>query len=301
MWGSTNDPETITIAYRNELGEPKRVGESRSASVLESSTPDIDHPLHVILPVTQNLLTALRYLRRPGTERVLWIDSISINQDDIQERSVEVARMGLIYNKARQVIVWLDPASENSALAVETLRSIGRDVRYDPKLHQSGVVYRSPTFRIQHDPDALVARESEWKSIQDLLDRKWFTRLWIYQEIILSKEAVVTVGFSELPWLTFLSTLYWTFRQPARIPSLSLTFDSDYNDKYVKSILRSTAVDIDIIDFVQFSRYASCTDPRDRIYSMLNLISLTAQRLNLGITPDYYKTKEQVYYDFIQR
>ncbi len=115
--------------------------------------------------------------------------------------------MGLIYNKARQVIVWLGPASENSALAIETLRSIGRDVKYDPKLHQLGVVNRSPTARIQHNSDALVARESEWKSIQDLLYRKWFTRLWIYQEIILSKEAVVTVGFSELQWLTFLSGL----------------------------------------------------------------------------------------------
>jgi hypothetical protein len=56
--------------------------------------------------------------------------------------------MGLIYNKARQVIVWLGPASESSTLAVETLRSIGRDVIYDPKLHQSAVVRGSPTYRI---------------------------------------------------------------------------------------------------------------------------------------------------------
>jgi hypothetical protein len=67
----------------------------------------------------------------------------------------------LIYNKAHQVIVWLVPASENSPLAIETLRSIGRDVRYDPKVHLTAVVDRSPTFRIQHDPDASIARESE--------------------------------------------------------------------------------------------------------------------------------------------
>jgi hypothetical protein len=304
VWGSTEDPETISIAYRNELGgpaRPARVGISGAASVSESFSRDTDHPIYEILSVTQNLSTALRYLRRPGTKRAIWIDAICINQDDIQERSVEVARMGFIYNKARQVIIWLGPSVENSDLAIETLRSIGRDIRYDPKLHQLAVVNRSPTFRIQHDPDALVARELEWRSIQDLLYRKWFTRLWIYQEIILSKMAVVTVGFSELSWNTFLSVLYWTFRQPARIPSLSPTFDSDYNDNYVKPILRSTAVEIDIIDFVQFSRYASCSDPKDRIYGMLNLISLDVHRHNLGIIPDYSKTKEQVYYDFVQR
>ena len=83
VWGSTEDPETIAIAYRNELGEPARVGESRSASVSESSSRDTDHPIHEILLVTQNLSTALRYLRRPDTERVFWIDAICINQDDI--------------------------------------------------------------------------------------------------------------------------------------------------------------------------------------------------------------------------
>jgi hypothetical protein len=304
VWGSTEDPEIISIAYRNELGghaRPARVGGSRATSVSESFSRDTDHPTYEILSVTQNLSTALRYLRRPGTKRVIWIDAICINQDNIQERSVEVARMGFIYTKARQVIVWLGSPTENSSLAIETIRSIGRDIRYDPKRHQLGVVDRSETFRIQHDADALVARVVEWRSIQDLLYRKWFTRLWIYQEIILSKMAVVVVGFSEVSWNTFLSVLYWTFRQPARIPSLSSIFDSDYNDSYVKPILRSTAVEIDIIDFVQFSRYASCSDPKDRIYSMLNLISLDIHRRNLGIIPDYSKTKEQVYYDFVQR
>jgi hypothetical protein len=304
VWGSTEDPEAISIAYRNELGgraRPARVGGSGAASVSESLSWDTDHSIYKTLSVTQNLSTALRYLRRTGTKRVIWIDAICINQDDIQERTREVARMGFIYIKARQVIVWLGSSTENSDLAIETIRSIGRDLRYDPKRHQLAVVNRSPTFRIQHDLDALVARELEWRSIQDLLYRKWFTRLWIYQEIILSKMAVVTVGFSELSWNTFLSVLYWTFRQPARIPSLSSIFDSDYNDSYVKPILRSTAVEIDIIDFVQFSRYASCSDPRDRIYGMLNLISLDVHGRNLRIIPDYSKTKEQVYYDFVQR
>ena len=125
VWGSTEDPEILSIAYRNQHGDrtsPGSVGGSVAASVPEPFSRDTDHPIYETLSITQNLSTALRYLRKPATNRVVWIDAICINQDDIQERSLEVARMGFIYNKARQVIVWLGPHTENSELAIETLR-----------------------------------------------------------------------------------------------------------------------------------------------------------------------------------
>jgi hypothetical protein len=251
MYGaSTEDPEILSIAYRNQHGDrtsPGSVGGSGAASVPEPFSRDTNHPIYETLSITQNLSTALRYLRKPATNRVVWIDAICINQDDIHERSLEVARMGFIYNKARQVIVWLGPHTENSELAIETLRSLARDIIYDPKLHRLDVVYNSHTFRIEHDSHALMARESEWKSIQDLLYRKWFTRLWIYQEIILSRVAVVTVGLSEMEWTAFMSALWWIFIQSARLPSLSALLDSEYIDNYVRPILSSsTAIDIDI-------------------------------------------------------
>jgi hypothetical protein len=149
-------------------------------------------------------------------------------------------------------------------------------------IHPLAVVNHGPVFRIQQDAEALIASEAEWKFIQDLLYQGWFTRPWIYQVIILSKEAVVTIGFSELPWLRFLPVLYWTFRQPARIPSLSHTFDSKHNDRYVNPILRSTAfTTIYTVDFLYFSRHASCADPMDRIYGMLDLMSLDLGRHSL--------------------
>ncbi|KAH6707879.1 hypothetical protein BKA61DRAFT_491121, partial [Leptodontidium sp. MPI-SDFR-AT-0119] len=58
------------------------------------------------------------------------VDAISINQDDPEERSKEVARMGGIYRRARRVIVWLGGESEDSNLAMSTLEKVGRDVFY---------------------------------------------------------------------------------------------------------------------------------------------------------------------------
>ena len=42
-----------------------------------------------------------------NTESWLWIDAISIDQMNSQEKSEQVPRMGRIYSLARRVIAWL--------------------------------------------------------------------------------------------------------------------------------------------------------------------------------------------------
>ena len=57
------------------------------------------------LGITHNLAVALHHLRHSKKSRVLWIDAICINQDDLVERSAEVLEMGSIYGHAKEVIV----------------------------------------------------------------------------------------------------------------------------------------------------------------------------------------------------
>src|SRR5271156_3851211 len=58
------------------------------------------------LDITQNLATALPYLRLRDRPRVLWIDAICIDQKSLTERSHQVKRMGDIFQKVERVIVW---------------------------------------------------------------------------------------------------------------------------------------------------------------------------------------------------
>ncbi|KAI8623272.1 heterokaryon incompatibility protein-domain-containing protein [Xylariaceae sp. FL1651] len=67
-------------------------------------------------PVTLNLESALRHLRRSHDERVLWVDAISINQEGLEERAHQVSLMGHIYESASRVVVWLGEASADSHL-----------------------------------------------------------------------------------------------------------------------------------------------------------------------------------------
>jgi hypothetical protein len=59
--------------------------------------------------ITANLDCALRHLRFTIIRRTMWVDAISINQKDTQERNHQVQIMGKIYSAAQRVIVWLDP------------------------------------------------------------------------------------------------------------------------------------------------------------------------------------------------
>jgi hypothetical protein len=72
--------------------------------------------------VTKSLETALRHLRYPDKSRTLWVDYVCINQEDIQERSQQVAKMGSIYEQATSVLIWLGLATLNSGVGMEIIR-----------------------------------------------------------------------------------------------------------------------------------------------------------------------------------
>ncbi|KAF6810894.1 het domain protein, partial [Colletotrichum plurivorum] len=60
--------------------------------------------------VRKNLAGALRCLRRQMAGMsvgLFWIDSLCINQADVEERSRQVRMMGQIYLRAQEVVVWL--------------------------------------------------------------------------------------------------------------------------------------------------------------------------------------------------
>ncbi|KAF8857089.1 hypothetical protein BDZ45DRAFT_557447, partial [Acephala macrosclerotiorum] len=55
--------------------------------------------------VRNNLWQALRYLRKPGQKRILWIDALYIDQNNNKERRHQMAQMSKIYAQAQSVRV----------------------------------------------------------------------------------------------------------------------------------------------------------------------------------------------------
>jgi hypothetical protein len=73
----------------------------------DTSPMILDRTLYYI---TKNLECALRYFRYKESLRVLWIDAICINQNDLDEKSEQVLIMGEIYSRATKVYAWLGEA-----------------------------------------------------------------------------------------------------------------------------------------------------------------------------------------------
>ncbi|KAF2209814.1 hypothetical protein CERZMDRAFT_46536, partial [Cercospora zeae-maydis SCOH1-5] len=80
------------------------------------------------LRITRGFDIALRNLRRTDTGRSLWADAICINQENVDERSIQVQRMEEIYKHALRVVVWLGPASGDSKIAFSALEWLGQHV-----------------------------------------------------------------------------------------------------------------------------------------------------------------------------
>jgi len=82
------------------------------------------------LSITASLDEALRHLRRKdGTSRLLWVDPVCINQEDVPERGSQVGIMGEIYTKASSVVVWLGESDATAKEAVRLLNTIFREYR----------------------------------------------------------------------------------------------------------------------------------------------------------------------------
>ncbi|KAF2640839.1 hypothetical protein P280DRAFT_359867, partial [Massarina eburnea CBS 473.64] len=69
--------------------------------------------------IRKNLAEAIRAVRMPNGIVPLWIDAMSINQDDVIERGRQVARMGAIYENATVIISHVGEQATDTALALE--------------------------------------------------------------------------------------------------------------------------------------------------------------------------------------
>ena len=156
--------------------------------------------------VYPNLRGALRQLAisRPGQH--VWIDGICINQNDPVERSVQVAIMDRIYSGADETIIWLGASNERSEKGLQKLRDMSKDAT--TKIMEWGASQTAGTVFIADDTEQLArsglpaTTADEWLDLSDVFSRAWFQRVWVIQEVALSKNPTVLVGGLSVAWST---------------------------------------------------------------------------------------------------
>nr|POE72135.1 heterokaryon incompatibility protein 6, or allele [Quercus suber] len=139
------------------------------------------------LPIKQNLHDALSRLREeiaPDGSHMLWADAISINQDDNQEKSRQIQKMAQIYNRAESVSVYLGPGDDDTRRAIEFVDRLLKLEDFDP---------------LTQDPGT----PEDWACLHDLMQKPWFSRRWIVQEIALARSATLFCGEQSVSWQDF--------------------------------------------------------------------------------------------------
>ncbi|KAK3386470.1 heterokaryon incompatibility protein-domain-containing protein [Podospora didyma] len=138
--------------------------------------------------ITDNLEAALRRLRLSDQTRFLWIDVICINQEDLAERENQVLMMREIFEGAVQTIIWLgeENMAESQSDTSTTTKSALRCIE---------ALRRPPA-----DYPSSDAESWDLKALSRLLSRPWFSRVWVYQEVMVSKQLLMLCGAEKIGW-----------------------------------------------------------------------------------------------------
>jgi Heterokaryon incompatibility protein (HET) len=138
-----------------------------------------------VFNVTTNLEIALRYIRFGSTHRTLWIDALCINQRDIPERNYQVAMMRDIFLRAAKVLAWTGPPSENVQIALEGIEYVAKRVHDNREILFGVKRPRRFTPKIISDL-GFDLKVLDWNAIWDFLERPYWSRMWIVQELACS-------------------------------------------------------------------------------------------------------------------
>jgi hypothetical protein len=226
------------------------------------------------LEVTTTVIEALRHLRRSeGRPRLLWIDQVCINQQDARERSYQVSIMRQIYYTAFRTILWLGVANDTTEMA---FHSVPRLAQVRASLVASKVTYvRTPNSKSlleQYGLPEITDQDKELSAFVQLLQQPWFERVWVIQEVAISKSSVVTQGSFETPWKDFAAAVY-LLSELGLTPSLNSLDTHIANVVFTESVRRRIELDqpYKLRDLMILFRFAKATDARDKIYGVLNL------------------------------
>jgi hypothetical protein len=256
------------------------------------------------LPVTQNLEQALRSLRDDsstgGQTRTLWVDAICIDQSQIPERNQQVAQMQEIYAGAERVVIWLGEASFDSDTAIPFIKQLcGRleELGIHSEESQDVTQYMEKDFQDGLDGFLGPLYEDKWEAVALLLQRRWWERAWVFQELATARIAVCYCGKASIAWPLLSLTIQLLGTCKMRITLFPHQFrtsgalDRAWGMVQIRRWLASRG-SIDLLSLLYRNRYRICLDPRDKIYS---IIGMTNERTRLKLKPDYIKSVAEVF------
>ena len=265
-WGT--DTPSIPIT----LSDLPRSGEDSSTTAATQSYTYL---------VRENLYQALRHIRLTDHYSWIWVDALCLNQDDQAEKGQQIPKMPDIYSNAWNVIAWLggdDSTPWSPKLAVDLVPDILNLKTLDIDLRRE-------------TPGEHILRS--WVAFGRILQRPWFKRRWVIQEVACARRLSVRIADHILSWLDFAdavelfsdnidrmrtlyreSSLYKTAPNALDCIECSqavalMTFSRNIFRKSTGSSIVSRLMDLETL--VLAASHFAVSDTRDIVYALLYL------------------------------
>ncbi|CZT10030.1 uncharacterized protein RCO7_03176 [Rhynchosporium graminicola] len=250
--------------------------------------------------VTENLAAAIRTFRLETRTILLWADAICINQEDVDEKNCQVPLMRQIYERASAIRVWLGPDEETkpcdrafSLLGILKIACLTLGWSFNLKQ-----LAANPTLLGAYNmPDV---DDPTWRAIGQLIQKPWFGRAWIIQEIAVSREAYLHCGSASIRWTDFyigflvgINSGLFTMRPDAFPNSLAY-------QQVIQLIMTCYCFNnpqippFDLPTLLESHRLAGAVDSKDKIYALLGLCD-SVEGQKYCILPDYSLPAPEVY------
>ncbi|KIW63946.1 hypothetical protein PV04_08908 [Phialophora macrospora] len=223
--------------------------------------------------VRPNLHDMLAELRHTHHHQTYWIDAICINQQDNEERSIQVRKMASIFQTAVGVVAWLrdHTITEPDRYNTVTVKRVSDALQFQLSMFQ-------PPSR----PD-LVVILSTLSIIAAFFNHEYWRRRWIIQELVLARSVQICSNNFSVP-LTHVKTLvqlhaslvtgggqrllrhqYESFDNSLAARICNLQGDPYGPNSDLEWLLRN---------------YASteCAEPLDKVYALLSMSGLGSER-----------------------
>lgn len=246
--------------------------------------------------VRPNLYSALRQFRKSDTSIDIWCDALCVNQEDFDERNHQVLRMREIYERAERVIIWLGDYEEKSDLALKNIRDWG--LVY-PELEETPSALLQSMLGHMFDTAA-------WEATNRLFARPWWFRVWVLQEVAVSRSAVLVCGSDQCEWDLFIrARAAWDALQEPDLQRhltkdqvetlMSITSDSGAAALTLQASQRM-GTPMGLLPMMRYTCGFNATDPRDKLYALLGMSSI----VDVTVEPSYTDPFKKVYTDFVR-
>jgi hypothetical protein len=217
------------------------------------------------MDITATLESAFRHIRDATRVVRIWADALCINQKDNDEKAIQVELMDKIYGTAQHTIIYLGSSFPEGDVVLSIAPS-------------------NTTGSVSNQYSWLQAEEAG----DEILKLPWFSRVWVFQELVLSSDPWVQVGHLRARWTDVCSILL--------NPSAgTLQGDSAARRKVLKDMDSTRAYKSQkIFDLLLSRRGLGATNASDMIFAHMSTAS-DLQELEKYVKVDYGKSCEVIY------